>query len=61
MKRELRKLLKEAGYNFLRHGKHELWKKGDQIIPIPTGAKMDPRFLKRLKCEIKRNELKGQG
>ena len=34
-KRELLKLLKKAGWELVREGKHEVWGKDGQTIPIP--------------------------
>lgn len=37
-KRELEKLLKEAGFEIDRQGKHEIWSNGEVKIPIPRHA-----------------------
>ncbi len=37
-KRELLKLLKEAGWEYLREGRHEIWGKNGMTIPIPRHA-----------------------
>jgi len=37
-KRELVKLLKKAGWKYLREGRHEVWGKGGKTIPLPRHA-----------------------
>jgi predicted RNA binding protein YcfA (HicA-like mRNA interferase family) len=34
-KKQLLKILKEAGFDKIREGKHEVWGKGGLSIPIP--------------------------
>jgi len=34
-KRELEKVLKKNGWRFVREGKHEIWGKGGETVPIP--------------------------
>jgi len=37
-KRELLKILKKSGWQFLREGRHEIWGKAGKTIPIPRHA-----------------------
>lgn len=51
-KRELIKILSKAGWQFCREGRHEVWEKGGETIPIPRHAGDIPkgtahRILKR--------------
>lgn len=57
-KRELFKLLSDAGWQLLREGRHEIWGKDGKTIPIPRHAGDIPNgtvnnILKR--ADIKKN------
>ena len=42
-KRELLKILNQAGWQYLREGRHEIWGKGGKTIPIPRHTGDIPR------------------
>lgn len=52
-KRNLKKLLEEHGFYFLRKGKHEQWHDGTTRITLPTGNGFDSRLDKMIRLQIR--------
>lgn len=52
-KNDLKRLLKENGFAFLRKGKHEQWHDGLTRITLPAGNGFDGRLDKMIRLQIR--------
>lgn len=51
-RREIIQALKDAGFWFVRKGKHEVWTNGERNVPVPSGSKMSFNTLKAVLQQI---------
>lgn len=45
-RKQIIEALKDAGFTFVRKGKHEIWSNGKWNVPVPTGSQMSWNTLK---------------
>ena len=56
-KRELEKLLRQLGWQFLRHGgKHDIWTNGEQEEAIPRHAEINEKLARLILRRVRRRD-----
>lgn len=54
--RVIEKILTEAGYYLVRHGKHPVYTNGTHKIVMPTGTIKSARFRHWIKSQLRQRE-----
>lgn len=53
--KEFLRILKEMGFSFIRHGRHEVWGNGQRHIAVPGGKEINKMVARRILKEINYN------